>query len=466
MKTRSKEEPYRIDKGSLQTIDSIKCKKLIHGIGFPVGGTRPPESERYPPLLQMISLLNPPWVSEHLSFNRAEGSMGEFKTGFMLPPRQTRDGVLAAIESVLSMRKEISLPLAVETGVNYLKPRSDELSDGKFVTSVAESADCGILLDLHNLWTNEINGRQTISDFLKEISLERVWEVHMAGGLEYEGYWVDAHSGKIQKELMEVAQKVVPRLPNLKALIFEIFPSFVLKLGIDVVREQLEELQKIWNLRAPEYACQCVNIIPRGGASNSKVIQDNTNILFSPREWEDVLGSLVVGQNITGNLADELSADPGIQIIRGLLETFRSSMIVSTLRMTSRLLMLSIGKPQFQNLLRQYWKEHTPNLFAYDEAIGFSRYISTEVINVRYLGEVLRYELAILETLIDETARLVRFDHDPVVILRSLAEARMPQNPKEGNFEVEITPEDISSDKEGTGMSSQDYLSALAHLQH
>ena len=78
-------------------------------------------------------------------------------------------------------------PFAVEIGVNYLRRRSDELSDGEFVTKVVEGANCGIILDLHNLWTNEMNGRQSIEDFLRQIPLERVWEIHLAGGYEEDG---------------------------------------------------------------------------------------------------------------------------------------------------------------------------------------------------------------------------------------------------------------------------------------
>jgi hypothetical protein len=36
------------------------------------------------------------------------------------------------------------VPIAVETGVNYLRPRPDELPDGEFVAQVVEAADCGI----------------------------------------------------------------------------------------------------------------------------------------------------------------------------------------------------------------------------------------------------------------------------------------------------------------------------------
>jgi len=56
-----------------------------------------------------------------------------------------------------------------------------------FLRQVVERADCEILLDLHNAWTNDRNGRQAISDFLMDIPLERVRELHLAGGVAEQG---------------------------------------------------------------------------------------------------------------------------------------------------------------------------------------------------------------------------------------------------------------------------------------
>ena len=93
-----------------------------------------------------------------------------------------------------------SLPFLIETGVNYLQPRPGELSDGAYIASVADSSDCAILLDLHNLLANERNGREPVSDVLSDLPLERVLEVHITGGFEFDGYYLDAHVGAPDRE--------------------------------------------------------------------------------------------------------------------------------------------------------------------------------------------------------------------------------------------------------------------------
>jgi uncharacterized protein (UPF0276 family) len=433
--TKSKNEPFRVDGESLQEIESLPFPKLLHGVAFPVGGSRPPEPSQYPPFLRMLSALNSPWVSEHLSFNHVAGPRGEYTTGFLLPPIQTDNGIESAINSIRSMASNIPVPIAVETGVNYLKPRSYELCDGEFTARVVEGADCGILLDVHNLWANEINGRQPVLEFLRQIPLDRVWEVHLAGGSEYDGYWVDSHSGEVPRPLIDLLTRIIPSLSNLRAIIFELFPSYVSNLGLEAVRSQLELLHKLWNLRSLATSYLFHHRALRKTSKNMGYAHPTLS------EWENVLGCLAVGREVHGHLAKELSADPGINIIRKLLRTFRSSMIVSTLRLTSRLIMLTKGKDAFNELLEGYWKRCTPELFASDEAEGFVNYLSGLNIKIPCLNEVLAYERAVLATLVDQVPRIVTFQHDPIVMLKALIEGRVPNTGNSGHFEIEITPD-------------------------
>lgn len=160
---------YTLDRAALETIQTYPHHKLMHGIGFPVGGSRLPDDIEYPLHHEMIKLLDVPWMSEHLNFNKAQFNGREYVTNYMLPPLQTNEGVQSAVHTIRSMQSNLPLPIAVETGVNYLRTIPGHISDGKFFARVVEQADCGILLDLHNLLTNQTNGRQSIDEFLREI---------------------------------------------------------------------------------------------------------------------------------------------------------------------------------------------------------------------------------------------------------------------------------------------------------
>lgn len=422
---------YRIRDDVLEHLRALPGRKLIHSVGTPVGGSVRPEPAQLVLLREAIGMFDSPWASDHLSFNQTP----DYATGFFLPPRQTSEGVETATRSILDLQQALSVPVAVETGVNYLKIRSDELPDGEFARRVVEAANCGLLLDLHNIFTNGLNGRQSVDEFLAGVPLDRVWEVHLAGGMELDGFWLDAHSGAIPDALYAIAEQVIPRLPNLGAIIFEIFPSFVPEVGLALVIEQMQRLHALWALRCrPEGA----HGVPPQPASLSATSEGKA----PPQVWEQALGALVTGQRSNGQIGRELREDPGINLIRGLIQEFRASMIVGTLRLTSRLLMLALGTDAFRTLLDDYWSKVPPLSYGSLEAEAFGGYLRALDLKVPHLAKILEFEQAALATLTDDVPRVVRFEFEPLPLLRALAEGRLPDPVGEaGAYEIELTPD-------------------------
>ncbi|MGA7305454.1 MAG: DUF692 family multinuclear iron-containing protein [Rhodothermales bacterium] len=439
--TSDPKNPYRIADGTLDHLAALPGRKLVHSIGTPVGGSVRPDPAQLKLLRKIIERFDSPYISDHLSFNKTP----EFATGFFLPPRQTPEGVEIVVRSIQDLQESLPVPVAVETGVNYLRPRPDELPDGGFVASVVEGADCGLLLDLHNIFCNALNGRQPVGDFLSQLPLDRVWEIHLAGGMEMDGFWLDAHSGAIPDPLFDIAKDVVASLPNLKAIIFEIFPSFVSSVGDDVILAQVERLHDLWDIRStapetPPRVSRPVNADTLRPGSSRDLSQPGT----VSATWERALGGLVIGR--PGSEEDlmtrELSEDPGIEIINKMICEFRASMVVGVLRLTSRLMMLALGPDVFRVVLADFWSKSPPELFASEEAREFAVYLRDLDLRVPQLAKVLEFELAVLETMVDETARVVTFDFDPLPLLRALAEGRLPDAPGSvGRFEIEVTPD-------------------------
>jgi len=422
-----------VDKLALKTIQSYPCHKLMHSIGFPVGGSRLPDEIQYDLHREMIDALQVPWMSEHLSFNKAAYNNHEYLTGFMLPPLQTRDGIKAAVRSIEVMKSKIPVPLAVETGVNYLRRLPTQISDGKFLAHVTEEADCGILLDLHNLLTNQINGRQTIDEFLSEIPLDRVWELHVAGGKMRGNYYIDSHSGKVPEQLLEKAEKLIPRLPNLGAIIFEMFPDYVAGIGIESVRKDLQHLNRIWDNRHKKRSANYQR------SKHENILQDKIGTIsaITPIEWENHLAALVTSQTELTPVS-ALNEDPAIELIRGLIQSFRASMVSESFRYTARLLMISLGIEEYEKLLSDFWKERTPEPFASSEGENFVRYVESRNIDVFGLSETIAFERAYIQTLMDGKDRIVPFSFDPLSFMKALGDGRVPQKIYEGNYELAL----------------------------
>jgi uncharacterized protein len=442
------DESYIIDERAIKKIRSYAYPKILHSVSSPIGSAIGPDPMQIPYLLQMITYIEAHWFSEHLSFNKVKYGEINFKSGFLLPPLQTHSGVNAVVKSINTMAKHIQIPFCIENGVNYLKPQKYEISDGQFVSKVIRATNCGLVLDLHNAYTNELNGRQSINDFLNAIPLDSVWELHLAGGSkDDDGYWLDSHGGEIPKPLIDIAYTLVPRLANLRAIVFEIEPSHLPITGLKTVYSELKTLHKVW-----EYRKSTIN---NNGYKKGKKPIDleyltnyDKNVVtnsISPIEWEYTLGSLVVDNDIENTLAEELRYDHGIEVIRKIIASFRASMVVTVLRLTSRLLMLTLGKEQFRELLSDYWKVSTPELFANSESEGFAKYLQHKQLGIKYLYDVLKFEMSILKVVVHGHTEKVQFQYDLRPIINALMNRKLPDSnnlPFE-KCEFEIRPDMI-----------------------
>jgi uncharacterized protein len=384
--------------------------KLLHGVGAPFGSSCVPPPRHVETFAADVARLRPAWVSEHLNFSRfssdADDAVGEpVCAGVLLPPAQSIEGVGAAARNIAARRNSLGdVPIAFETGVSYLPPRPGEVPDGTFASAVAQAADCGILLDLHNLFCNERNGRQSVAQFCASLPLERVWELHLAGGQDDRGFRLDAHSGLVEPALMELAADLVPRLPNLGAIVFEIMPDFIPIVGLGGIARQLEALHGLWARRPGSP--------PR---SAHPAAEANSSETFDPPRWESLLGLGVTGLG-TPDPSDDLaawwrSAAPGLDVYRRLAQESRASMAATVVPRTVRTLLRQRGSAGTRALFAEFWSRVPAAYTAVQEGEAFARFVSAAG------GEVPGLDTAVAEDMA-EIAQLLA-----VVALPSLQSA-------------------------------------------
>ena len=421
---------------ALAGIAALPQRKLVHSVGFPVGGSVCYGGDYVNPLAQTVAALEAPWASEHLSFNTIQSRGTIEQIGFLLPPRQTRAGIDNAVHKIGQLASQLKAPFAFETGVNYLKPCAAELPDGEFFAAIAEEADCGILLDLHNLWANERNGRQSVADVIDALPLERVWEVHLAGGMMLGNYYLDAHSGVIPPRLFDIATHVIPRLPNLGALIFEILPGYVPELGLDEVRRQLTLLNALWRLRKP----QTVSVTRRPTVSGDR--SDLRDVV----EWERILGILAVGHSpgLSDSNAYGLNDDAGVKVLQTLIGEFRDGRVSRAMRFTLILLLAHLGPVAVHDLLDAYHQSSFPDIFTSGEADRFADYLNARLDTlpaVPFLPAVLKFEHALIRASLYGTKSRIEWDFDPAELFSALEAGRPPVTVRKARFAMDVCPQ-------------------------
>jgi uncharacterized protein len=433
---------FRMSRGELERLQALPCAKLLHSIGFPLAGSCPPDLGHVALLNTMADALGTAWVSEHLSFNTACVDGALTRTGMLLPQLQTPEGVDCAVRNARLYAAALNRPLALETGVNYLPPAEFELRDGDFIRRVVERADVGIVLDLHNLWTNERNGRARALDVIAELPLERVWEVHVAGGEERNGYWIDGHCGTMPPPVRDLAREVIPRLPSLGAIALEIFPAYLPRLVGDALDRELDFLRELWTS-------------PPASRPGSPVTATSSVVHWASwppdapgvAEWEETLARAILRLPPTTPTGRWLTTHPAMSLYSELLEEFRASMVGTALGLTTRLLLLHLGKEGFDRLLAAFWRRSPPDMSASAEALGFGDFLRAERLDIPLLHEILSFELGVVRAIVEERPQHVRVDCDIRLAISDLVERRVPARPGPTPFEFIIDPPTAGSDR-------------------
>jgi uncharacterized protein (UPF0276 family) len=433
----SSTSPFQLDQRAFEHIRQLPQTKLVHGVGFPIGGTVPPDDRQLAGFVESIALLEAPWASEHLSFNRVHRGASSIDVGFLMPPLQNSHGIAAATANIVALKARLPVPFAFETGVSYLKPLPGELSDGAFFAAVAREADCAILLDLHNVWANERNGRQSVADLIEELPLERIIELHLAGGQEHDGYWVDAHSDLVPTEVMDLARYVIPRLPNLRAIIYEVMPEYVEAHGISdgELAEQFCALRQLWQLRRTYSGT-------RQEERAAVEVRSKPLSRVSPLAWEDALTAAVSGEPLADATLSELLTDPGTSVLRDLIGAVRSGKVADTLNLTTRLLLLTLGDQGLGKIFDEFWSSVPSEQMASVEALNFVGYLMSLDLEaeVPHLHSVAEFELAVHRAIITGRPQHVTFTVDPESLLHALREGKLPPTVQAGNFDVTVSP--------------------------
>lgn len=402
-------------------------KKLVHSVGMPIGGTRRPHPAQLSLLGSIAQRLDSPWVSEHLSI----AGTPHKAAGFLLPPLQTDEGVRIASDNIRAFAAGVGRPVAIETGVAYFARKDFEMPDGEFVARICEETGCGILLDLHNIYCNEKNGRIRMRDFLSQIPLDRVWEIHLAGGQDMDGYWLDSHSGEMPQDLAAFSREVVQSLPNLGALNFEIYDTFLERMAPAELDRTVDALRDIWT---------------QAGISRSDAPPAPPSPRAEPTQpapmsatWEDG-ATRAVWQADPDQHPWPGDAD-ALRLYARLARSFRGSMLVRAMPRSLRYLLLRDGDGA-ETLLARFHTAHDPRLFTPLEAQSFADYLSAQGENDPWLLALLAYDLAFLKIVREGRAQIIRFPGDPTPLFEALATARLPDTAPTGpEWEIELLPD-------------------------
>jgi uncharacterized protein (UPF0276 family) len=95
------------------------------------------------------------------------------------------------------------------------------MTEAEFITRVIRESGGWLLLDLDNVLNNATNNHYDPFEFLDQIPLDRVVQLHLAGGVYRKNVLLDTHSHAIPEAVFQMLEYTSARMPALKGVIIE-----------------------------------------------------------------------------------------------------------------------------------------------------------------------------------------------------------------------------------------------------
>jgi uncharacterized protein (UPF0276 family) len=160
-----------------------------HGVSLYFGSADDPDRAHLKKLKALTKRTKTPWLSDHLCWGSVDGTYSHD----LLPMPYTFAAAKRTAEKIRLVRDYLELPIAVENVSSYTEFHVSEMTEWEFLSEVVEQADCGILLDVNNIYVSSQNHGFDPYDYVNQVPHHRVAQMHIAGHTKFEKYILDTH---------------------------------------------------------------------------------------------------------------------------------------------------------------------------------------------------------------------------------------------------------------------------------
>jgi uncharacterized protein (UPF0276 family) len=211
-------ENFMVEGGRpLEVLEGVRSRYpiVMHGVSLSIGSTDPLNFAYLRQLTTLARRFEPAWVSDHLCWT----GVGGRNLHDLLPLPYLEETARHVAQRIKRVQDMLERTILIENISSYLEFSSSRLSEWEFLSAVAEEADCGILLDINNIFVNAFNHRFDPLRYIDSVPIERVVQFHLAGHSDYGAYLLDTHDEPIRPEVWALYEHAVRRFGRVATLI-------------------------------------------------------------------------------------------------------------------------------------------------------------------------------------------------------------------------------------------------------
>lgn len=187
----------------------------LHGVSLNVGSVDPLDRGYLDALAELARRCEPAWISDHLCWTGVAGH----NLHDLMPLPHAEAAVAHVAARVAAVQERLGRRIALENVSSYLRFAADEMSEWEFLVAVARAADCGILLDVNNVFVNACNHGFDARRYLDAIPPERVFQIHLAGHRVQGPLRIDTHDARVCDAVWELYAHAIARIGPVSTLI-------------------------------------------------------------------------------------------------------------------------------------------------------------------------------------------------------------------------------------------------------
>jgi uncharacterized protein (UPF0276 family) len=187
----------------------------LHGVGLGLGSVEGYSEAHEERLRALADWVQPAFVSEHLAW----GAVAERHFNDLLPLPFTREALDLVAGRVMRLQDRLRRRILVENITAYLEIGPAEMSEGDFLAALVRRTGCGVLLDVNNLYVNQVNlGRNPLA-VMDALGPHSVEEIHLAGYFAGEHGLIDTHGARVAEPVWRLYEAALARFGAVPTLI-------------------------------------------------------------------------------------------------------------------------------------------------------------------------------------------------------------------------------------------------------
>jgi len=238
---------------------------ICHGLSLSIGSPAPLDEDFVKSVGKFMSNHDIKHYSEHLTYCSDDGHLYD-----LLPIPFTEEAVHYVAERIRRVQDILQQEISMENASYYTPAPGKEMEEITFLNAVLDEADCGLLLDVNNIYVNSVNHSYDAIEFLTQLPAERIRYAHIAGHYnEAEDLIVDTHGADVIDPVWQILDKAYEH--------FGVFPTLLERdFNIPAVPELLNEVKQIAEAQGKWQKIQPASEIPVPVEAGSEALNGKT----------------------------------------------------------------------------------------------------------------------------------------------------------------------------------------------